>query len=389
MSELLEQYKSAYRDSAGFDSSYSVEIYDKEINGTLYVVIDGMVVIEVPEVNALISPGDTENEIDLVFDSNQIVGRLNIIDKNKKMSNTSELSKSKLLYCIYSIHKGNFDSTGNFSTNYVLIDENFCERYINEFLETSSLWGGFSHMPRSFIYQPTITSIDLPTHFNFPTPHNEELSFSSIFASNPLEKFLKDYHQLELLFNLIIIKKVQNIHISNINEINNIYKDLRKNEIDSILYIFENFIDNDEVYLKIIIDTFKNYENLCEKFLQNYARESNPLADSKKWQKFKLFVNKADQDNCRSMDEFYNAAVDSNVGFAQPNKRDDFIKLIKKINAYWIYRIRCSIAHTKLGEFIFEYSEENHKFIFEQANLLLRTTILSIFSNPQFKSLFP
>ncbi|MDC5052666.1 hypothetical protein OHW28_06640, partial [Acinetobacter baumannii] len=84
----------------------------------------------------------------------------------------------------------------------------------------------------------------------------------------------------------------------------------------------------------------------------------------------------------------FNAAIHKDVAFAQSGKKEEFIKNIKRINAYWIYRIRCSIAHTKLGEFIFEYNQENHEFIYEYANNLIKRTILCIFSNQNFKSLF-
>lgn len=387
MEDLLQFYKSAYIDSAGLDSDYIVNISEKEINGFSYIVVDDFVIFPIKEVSFLISAGNSTNEIDLILDGTNI-GELNLVDKHQKVAATSELNKSNLIYCLSKIYKQDFDQSGTFDNHFLLIKEEFLERYIDEYLETSSFWGGFSHEERSFVFQPSISSIELPSIFKFPTTHNSEISFWSLFSSNPLEKFLKDYHQLELLFNLIIIKKVQVLSMSDLKDINNIYKDFRKSEMESILYIFENFIDNDEVYLKIIVSIFKQYEILCEDFLQNYSKDSNPLTDSKKWDKFKLFVDKADQQNCISMDDFFNAATHKDVQFAQSSKRDEFIKMIKKINAYWIYRIRCSIAHTKLGEFIFEYNHDNHKFIFEQANFLLKTTILCIFSNQKFKSLF-
>lgn len=94
MVDLLEIYKSAYRDSADLGETYVIDIQNKEINGTLYTVVDNMLVIEIPEVNFLISSNGVENEIDLIYEGD-IVGELNLIDKNKKMANTSELNKSK------------------------------------------------------------------------------------------------------------------------------------------------------------------------------------------------------------------------------------------------------------------------------------------------------
>ncbi|MFY0084838.1 hypothetical protein ABTP93_22430, partial [Acinetobacter baumannii] len=75
---------------------------------------------------------------------------------------------------------------------------------------------------------------------------------------------------------LVIVKNIQNINISNIYEINNIYKDLKKSEIESIIYIFEKYLGNDERYLKIMAKGFTSNELLCEEFLQKYSKESNP-----------------------------------------------------------------------------------------------------------------
>ena len=53
---------------------------------------------------------------------------------------------------------------------------------------------------------------------------------------------------------------------------------------------------------------FSIHENLCEEFLQKYSKESNPLSDYVRWNKFVKFLKKSDQDDCQSIDQFFNVA---------------------------------------------------------------------------------
>ncbi|WP_291354034.1 hypothetical protein [Acinetobacter sp. UBA3106] len=386
MENLLDIYKRAYRDALDLPSDYELMISEKIINDDRYVIVEGKVIVEIEELNNLLGQSRSEDEIDLILDGN-VIGELNIINKNKLLSATSELNASKICYCIAKAYLDDVNLSYQFEKHFLLINEDFIEEYINEYSEISIFWGGFSHTPKNFEFTPEIDSIELPKKFTFPTTHNKDIAFSSLFCTSPLEKYLRDYHQLELLFNLVLIKKLQSITIADMSGVNSIYKELRKSEMESILYIIENFIDNDEMYLKIIVDTFVNNEDLCEEIFQKYTKDSNPVNDQK-WEKFKLFIHKSYQDSCSSMDDFFNVAIHKEVAFAQSGKMDDFIKMIKKINAYWIYRIRCSIAHTKLGEFIFEYNHDSYEFIHKYAIPLIKTTILNVFSNNNFKTLF-
>ena len=224
--------------------------------------------------------------------------------------------------------------------------------------------------------------------FKFPTPFHKNTSINNLISVSPFDKYLKTYHQIELLFNLIMVKAIQKIDISSINNINSIYKDLGKNEFETIVYIIDKYSKIDEKYLKIIVDGFTNNENLCEEFLQKYSKSSNPLSDIVRWEKFKKFAIKSNQSGCISLDDFFNIACDENVAFSKPTQKQDFINIIRRINGYWIYRIRCSIAHNKLGEFIFESNESHYEFVYNYGLPLLTTTLSCIFADKDFEQLF-
>jgi len=379
------QLKIAYLDSLGISDVEDVLIKKITFREKEYIVVDHLVLIEVKEIDETIK--GCQN-IDLKL-NNVIMGELIISDIDKNPLNTSTLTSSEIIYCIAKAFMGNNIESVKFDTHYVLLNEEFFLRYILDFYETSSFWGRYSHSSRNHIFQPAMSEINLPDEaIRFPTKFHRDTSINNLFSISPFDKFLKSYHQIELLFNLVIVKNIQNIDISNIFEINNIYKDLKKSEIESIIYIFEKYLDYDERYLKIMVKGFISNEVLCEEFLQKYSKESNPLSDSVRWNKFVNFLKKADQDACQSIDEFFNTACHSSVEFFKTSQKNDFLKTIRKINAYWIYRIRCSIAHNKLGEFIFEAKPDHYEFIYHYGEPLLKQTISCVFSNKDFKELF-
>ena len=55
----------------------------------------------------------------------------------------------------------------------------------------------------------------------------------------------------------------------------------------------------------------------------------------------------------------------------------DYNKFIYTITAYWIYRIRCSIAHSKIGEYIL--TRDNEEFIVEFAEPLLKEVLIQFY----------
>lgn len=379
--DIIESLKKAYLDSLGREQTENILIKKMIFKDIEYIAVDGYVFIEVKEIDEIIKD---HQSIDIKFNG-VVIGELIIADSTKEPLNLSDLTSSEIIYCIVRVISGEELNHIKFDTHYVLINDKYFTKYIIDFYLTSSFWGKYSHTSRNHIFQPDITEINLPNEIiNFPTEYHRETAINNLFSISPFDKFLKSYHQLELLFNLIIVKNIQNIDVSNLFEINNIYKDLKKSEIDSIIYIIDNYLDSDEKYLKIMAKGFLSNENLCEEFLQKYSKDSNTLSDPVRWNKFVEFIRRSDLDACHSFEDFFAAAT--SVGFCK--KEDEFLKSIRKINAYWIYRIRCSIAHNKLGEFIFESKKDHYEFIYYYGEPLLKQTIACIFSNSKFKKLF-
>jgi hypothetical protein len=61
---------------------------------------------------------------------------------------------------------------------------------------------------------------------------------------------------------------------------------------------------------------------------------------------------------------------------------EEYKTLLLKVTGYWIYRIRSSIAHNKIGEFIME--DIHQEFVVEIGEELLLEVIKQIFSSQIF-----
>jgi hypothetical protein len=81
----------------------------------------------------------------------------------------------------------------------------------------------------------------------------------------------------------------------------------------------------------------------------------------------------------------YNALLSDADAFTNPNsvkthtniQPTDYPKFIHTITSYWIYRIRCSIAHFKIGEYILTRDKED--FIVEFAEPLIKEVLIQFY----------
>jgi hypothetical protein len=68
-----------------------------------------------------------------------------------------------------------------------------------------------------------------------------------------------------------------------------------------------------------------------------------------------------------------------------PNSRVIYDKLILETAAYWVFRVRCCIAHHRIGEYLLTQLDE--EFVVEFAEPLLLGVLRSILSNSDFLSI--
>lgn len=101
-----------------------------------------------------------------------------------------------------------FDSHYSFKRDYLVLDVAVIDQYIDKYLMSSPVWGGFSHFPvPSLEHVTTVEKIVAIPGIKIASNHHREVFNRYLYANNPFERFLRIYHSLELLFDFIFVKK--------------------------------------------------------------------------------------------------------------------------------------------------------------------------------------
>jgi len=258
-----------------------------------------------------------------------------------------------------------------FETDFLVIEEEFLIDYIEDFKETSPLWGGFSHelsagMP-TIRYKKVITALEIGYKLKPLDQYSYESIIRAIEQPYAFERYLKLYHLLELQFDFFVINQIKNLVIPrDSNLIGSILNDYSDREMLRLTDIMESFC-KDMPALESKMALVTSFPVIAKEMFITFGKSANAfhLVDENIFQAV-LAAGSFDDTTFRRL------KVPAN---------NNHSKLIVNICAYWIYRIRCSIAHNKIGEYLLSSSDEN--FIVEFGEPLLREVLLQLFNaNP-------
>lgn len=312
----------------------------------------------------------TSNDIDIVRSCGEIIATLCPVKNSTNTIKLKELNHAQLIAFLYDADN---DQLGlidehTFKNNYLIINKSHYRSYLTEHSESSGLWGGFSHTEKKEKYKKNKTSITLPNTLSIPTAKHKRDLARAVSASDGFERFLKYYHQLELLFDVIFVSKIRELPKDSIEGFSEVVKEYNKNELDSIKNILLSYINDTTSLLNIILNS-TNHMHVMKSIFQDSSKSGNPLTDNDKWIKLTTFLNGAKHDT----EEAFKLKLISK------NQEDFFRAYILNLTSYWIYRIRCSIAHNKIGEFMF--SDLHEEFVVEVGENLITQVLKDLFSN--------
>ncbi|MCD8416994.1 hypothetical protein J2Q11_01005 [Tenacibaculum finnmarkense genomovar finnmarkense] len=259
----------------------------------------------------------------------------------------------------------NIDSY-EFKNDYVVIKETFWSAYISDYEKTSPLWGGFSH--KFNFAEPTtkylndILEIEAGSKLKDLDNYSYESTIRAIEQPYAFERFLKLYHLLELQFDYFLIDKIKNLTIpQDSNEIGKLLNDYSRTELDRLTEIISSYCTDINPLISKL-ELALPFKQISEEIFIKYGNKNKPITAFK-----------------------FNELFDSN-SFSQSNLID--LKIINsnsnpinifipKLVSFWIYRIRCSIAHNKIGEYLLSWEDE--KFIVEFAEPLMIEVLKQFF----------
>ncbi|WP_146108523.1 hypothetical protein [Mixta gaviniae] len=340
-----------------------------------YLSVNGNVVIPVREIEKSINT-NTVMDVDIQNENDELIATLCLMNLDHQ-ENVYSLSKNRLFAFFYdSILAGTCEANHQFSSHYVVIEPEHYEYYLS-IMNTSELWGGYTHKEKPVGKVRTIGNIKIKQNYQYPSLNHNESMVMAIYSLSTFERYLKYYHQLELLFDAVRISKLKAINTNDLKGYADALKICSKgNEISHLEYIIKNYVTSfDEIIesMSLII----NYEALAKDMFQGYSKEGNPLSDEARWS---VNIKHLNENN-------YNPATlatsvqhqGSTVRLINKNDIGLFNDFLVKVISYWIYRIRCSIAHNRISEYVFSYSDEG--FISEFGERLLLSVIKSVLSN--------
>lgn len=324
------------------------------ISGDIFLEVNGLIALPAHPVNKYYAD-DLVHEIPIIIDKREI-GALCLMSKIEYKDDLIA-SLTDYQYCAY---VSMIDSVGfltgtwsSFSNDCVVVKSQDLSFYLSN-CRSSPLWGGYSHIKNSSdIVDGKISSInssiEIIENCHSRTDRHQECLDLSARAIHSTERFLHLYHYLELDYDYEIVSDIKKLNENDPQGLWEILK-IAKDDIERIFYILRKYSDFEKIE-KFILKIRDNQDAALRIFYE-HGKDSNPIKDSDAFIfQFinSLSINRPELDRIKK-------AQSLKDNFAS-NDTDYNIKLIRLV-CYWIYRIRCSIAHNKLGEYYLNKSDD-------------------------------
>jgi hypothetical protein len=194
------------------------------------------------------------------------------------------------------------------------------------------------------------STIEISPGLNYRTKRHSHVAAKSAISPLPADRYLSLYQCLELDYDYLILKRIKELSDDNPTSIWQQIRGFDQNDINRLTELVGTVDNIDQTYP--IIVKIRNHEKASKTIFYDYGKDSNPI---KEWGDFKsYFIESADI----SFDDFNKIAKEKKPTLSFGKTENEFIERMKKCISYWIYRVRCSIAHNKLGEYHLTTSED-------------------------------
>lgn len=307
---------------------------------------------------------DKSSSVTIQYESGLIIGEIKFL-KDRKVENIYGLPNDEIISFFNDYDQEVIvEQSHTFKNDYLILRKKHFKTYKLNFKKTSSIWGSFFHVDDKpeilFDKKKTISTIVVASDLKIRNSIYLDNLYLSINEPNPFNRFLKLYHLLELQFDMHTAEKIK-LLVEEGNKEKEISSKLREYSRDEIMrltsIIYERCTDLES--LSKTMSLIQPFEEKAVKIFYDFGKESNPV---KKTNDFKEIIN---AENCFTNQPFIES------------KNLNYSMVIPKLSAYWIYRIRSSIAHNKFGEYIMNKSDE--EFIVEFAEPLIKEVVKQCF----------
>lgn len=340
-----------------------IDSVESKRNGN-YISINKKVPIRIFEMTSMYKQ---EEPIEVINNEDNIIGST-FYCNNSKIEQIASLSEWKFIALLIEAEVSQFHSDSyEFQYDYLIVEEEYLDMYLDKYYDSAPIWGNFSHFALlQEPYKKSVLQIRAVEGLRYPTEIHKDNSLRVLRQPYAFERYLKMYHHLELLFDKDLVEKIRELDDEDFTKLGTLLKSFESSESSRLESVMKDRItDIDKIADKL--NSVESHKDTAKKIFFDFGRKNNDPLDNN-FDLLTEILNKRggfNEVNCKLV--LHNKAKD----------RKFYEKIIIKLSAYWIYRIRCSIAHNKIGEYILKQEEE--EFIAEFAEPLLNEIICQAF----------
>lgn len=325
-----------------------------------FVTVNDKVPIPVYSIDSSLPDGV---DLEIFNDTNDVIGVLCFCRRLGDV-NIGALTEWQFAAYLSEVDVDDFNAPFKFDCDYAVIDLPHLSDYVLNFKSSSVLWGGFSHDPPLMPVKRVVMKLVALRGICYPTVYHHQQAVRAVMSSHTFDRYLKIYHQLELLFDWVVVRRIQNLG-DDLTGIAKVMSRHSSGDLPSLKELIKEYCQN----LSSVWDIMRTIDShivVANDVFQNYGKDGNPLKDQ--WSNFIAALGSGS----------YSLANATSNRLA--NRQDVLDKLVAETAAYWLFRIRCCIAHNRIGEYVLTDNEV--QFVLTFGEPLLKVVVAQVLSNP-------
>ena len=358
--EVAKRYLAEFEDNFGdILSLKDDEIIDFSFKTKSYISVDDQICLPIITSNSF----NKSRNPDLFFPNYQNFGRILFL-KNKEYP-LGALTREQLLCYITEKPDLTIQDSHKFEKDFLVLKRRSLNTYFVKYKKSSIIWGDYMHIDDvpEISFSETYRSGKVHAHQDINTDYSlyQENLYLSLIEKNPFQRFLKLYHLLEMQFDLHTAEQIKNyLSQKKYREISSKLSQYGREELNRLESIIKDYCKDTEAIATLMNNVDVDTETAEDLFY--YPGRIVKLVKKD----FKKILLRPD----KFLDKDFISGSGSGPGLPYNN-------IINKTCAYWIYRVRSSIAHNRFGEYILSSSKE--AFIVKFAEPLLKEVVKQCF----------
>jgi len=252
------------------------------------------------------------------------------------------------------------------ASNYLVIERGRVADYWTNASNSAPIWGGFVHRDAANIpghpLRVSVARLDVVHGIHLPTVYHYENAARAHMQPYAFERFLKLFHLLELLLDYDVVKRIQALG-EDLEGIGRLLSEYQSDDLTRLKKVIRNRCIS-TTGIEAMLGRCIYWIPMCRNIFETHGKKGNPLHEGK----FDKFATGG------------SITVGNAKNIGLPTEQIKYRENILDIAAYWIFRVRCCIAHSQIGEYLFVSGDE--EFVVQFAEPLLRAVLIEAFKLP-------